>query len=173
MEKLPTPVIHHSDSRPRPRPHPKSRLLGFCFALLVLYTLVSRVFVDRSIRVASVPIDASSIAEKCRKLDLKPGPPPDFHRRAVSDRFQPGTRPTLIRNATIWTGRVDGLEVVSGDLYLEGGIIHSVAEVDPALLARYAESIDVLDAHGAWVSPGCVSFRAKYKFIPEFHIAMC
>ena len=43
-----------------------------------------------------VPLRAQEWLEKCQLLDVPPGPPPNFHARAVSDRFVPGTSPTLI-----------------------------------------------------------------------------
>jgi hypothetical protein len=57
-------------------------------------------------------------------LHVLPGPPGDFNLRTESDRFVPGTHSVLIKNATIWTGRVDGLEIIkSGDVYLKNGLI--------------------------------------------------
>ena len=41
-------------------------------------------------------------------------------------RTQPGTKPTLIRNATIWTGKGNGTVVVSGDILLGDWIIKAV-----------------------------------------------
>ena len=45
----------------------------------------------------------------------------------------------LLKNATIWTGRVNGYEVVKGDLLLNKGIIQSVGHVA-------AEMIDGIQA---------------------------
>ena len=33
--------------------------------------------------------------DRCRSLTVPPGPPADFHTRSASDRFEPGTRPTV------------------------------------------------------------------------------
>ena len=44
-----------------------------------------------------LPLHAEDILDKCRLLDVPPGPPPDFHARPRSDRFVPGTKPTLIQ----------------------------------------------------------------------------
>lgn len=107
---------------------------------------------------ASVPLSAQKNLEECRAIDTKPGPLPAFFQREVSDRFVPGTKPVWIRNATIWTGRVQGLEVISGDLLLSGGIIRAVGFVPSELRSAYKD-VEELDAHGAWVSPGCVCLR--------------
>jgi cytosine/adenosine deaminase-related metal-dependent hydrolase len=62
----------------------------------------------------------------------------------------------LIRNATIWTGRVNGLEIIKGDLVLEKGLIKAVGVVPKDILtALEKEDPEVVDAKGAWVTPGC------------------
>jgi dihydroorotase-like cyclic amidohydrolase len=63
-----------------------------------------------------------------------------------------GTKPTLIRNATIWTGLDDGKEVIQGDILIDKGLIKKVWS-DSVDLRSYA-NVEVLDAAGAWVSPG-------------------
>ncbi|KAJ2983834.1 hypothetical protein NUW54_g10591 [Trametes sanguinea] len=65
----------------------------------------------------SLPFDAQSILSRCESLQLLPGPPADFYSRSRSDRFQPGTSPVIIRNATIWTGFSNGSEIVHGDIF--------------------------------------------------------
>lgn len=66
----------------------------------------------------------------CRDNAHQPGPPADFGDRTTSDRFVPGTKAVLIRNATIWTGEDMGNEVLeSSDLLLDGGIIKAVGSV--------------------------------------------
>lgn len=62
---------------------------------------------------------------------------------------------TPLQNASIWTGRVDGLEVLKGDILLDGGLIKSVGHVEQYVLDTYEDLVTV-DAAGAWVSPGCV-----------------
>ncbi|KAH9930389.1 composite domain of metallo-dependent hydrolase [Amylocystis lapponica] len=115
---------------------------------------------------ATVPLHASEISDKCRLLDVKPGPPPDFNQRAKSDRFVPGTPPTLIKNASIWTGRVDGLEVLQGDLLFDKGIIQQVGLVNAGLLAAY-DNLRIVDAQGAWVSPGIVDLHSHIGLDPS------
>ena len=58
-----------------------------------------------------------------------------------------------LQNATVWTGGADGLEVVNGDILLDGGIIKRVGDVGVDLLAQYTD-IARVDAKGQWVSPG-------------------
>ena len=125
------------------------------FLLLAIFSLYSCFYPTP--HVSRAPKNAE-IFEKCRNLHAKPAPQAGFGKRSTSDRFQPGTKATLIRNATIWTGRVDGFEIVQGDLLLEGGIIKDVGLVDSAAM----HALDVEDAGGAWVTPGyglCATIR--------------
>ncbi|TFY56157.1 hypothetical protein EVJ58_g7809 [Rhodofomes roseus] len=142
----------------------KTRVLCFIAAgLLTLSALVS-VLLSHASFIAServqrvqVPLHAAEILRKCAALELKPGPPQDFHTRAQSDRFQPGTKPLLIRNATLWTGHLDGLEVVQGNLYLDKGLIRDVGEVAVDMLD---EEVTIIDANGAWVTPGIIDVHS-------------
>ncbi len=94
-----------------------------------------------------VPLDAQSTLAKCRSLQLKPGPPPDFYSRTQSDRFQVGTASVLIRNAKIWTGNDSGREVLGGDIFLDKGIIKAVGHVPRDILDKYA-AVTTIDAEG-------------------------
>ncbi|KAF9052269.1 hypothetical protein BDZ89DRAFT_1056627 [Hymenopellis radicata] len=108
-----------------------------------------------------IPLHAEEALQKCRVLDIPPGPPPDFHLRKESDRFVPGTKATLIKNATIWTGGHSGKEVVSGDLLLDKGIIKAIGHVDTDVLASFnADELTSYDVEGAWVSPGIVDLHS-------------
>jgi hypothetical protein len=104
-------------------------------------------------RTETLPINAEAIVAQCRALHLTPGPPDDFQSRTQSDRFEEGTRPTLIRNATIWTGLDEGNEVIQGDILIDKGLVKKVGSVDESILRSYAD-VAVLDAAGSWVSPG-------------------
>ncbi|KAJ7772340.1 hypothetical protein B0H16DRAFT_1769097 [Mycena metata] len=67
--------------------------------------------------------------------------------RTHSDGFEQGTRPPLIRNATIWTGRHDGKQVILGDRpwpHQATGTVGSPAYVD----------IEEVDAASASSNPG-------------------
>ena len=103
----------------------------------------------------NVPFDAPEIIQKCRALKALPAPPSNFHRRTHSDRFVNGTPPTLFRNASIWTGRNSGNEVVSGDLLIDKGLIKAIGFIEETSLAEYKDLV-VIDAEGAWITPGYV-----------------
>ncbi|KAJ6491350.1 hypothetical protein C8R47DRAFT_1045160 [Mycena vitilis] len=105
------------------------------------------------------PINAESIIARCSALHLTAGPPDDFQSRTQSDRFQEGTKPTLIQNATIWTGLDEGNEVVRGDILMDKGLIKKVGHVEDAILRSYADIV-VLDVAGSWVSPGIVDLHS-------------
>ncbi|CAK5283111.1 unnamed protein product [Mycena citricolor] len=129
------------------------------FALLNFRSIPTRPHLTR------LPINADTILARCRTLHAKPVPPgPEYYARRQSDRFEPGTRAVLLRNATIWTGRADGLEVVRGDMLMDGGVIVSVGDVPAALLV--AGEYDVLDVAGAWVTPGLVDMHAHFAVDP-------
>ncbi|KAJ6532734.1 carbohydrate esterase family 9 protein [Mycena vulgaris] len=96
---------------------------------------------------------------QCSALHLTPGPPDDFHARTQSDRFVEGTKPTLIRNASIWTGLDSGDEIVYGDILIDKGLIKKLGSVDESTLRSYADVV-VLNAAGAWVSPGIVDLHS-------------
>lgn len=104
-----------------------------------------------------IPLDAVEVQARCRSLNIKPGPPSGFHDRTMSDRFVEGTKHVWIQNATIWTGRVQGLEVIQGDVLLMNGMIKAVGDVDSQLVGlRDHGEVEILDAHGAYVTPGYV-----------------
>ncbi|KAF8904152.1 hypothetical protein CPB85DRAFT_1225892 [Mucidula mucida] len=127
-------------------------LLCGCLSMLTFY----RISQDDP-AVPLLPLHAEETISKCQKLHSIPSPPPGFSAREQSDRFVPGTRPTLFKNATLWTGRDAGLEVVHGDLLIDGGIIKSIGIVDAG---AYGDELDVVDVEGAWVSPGIVDLHS-------------
>jgi hypothetical protein len=123
----------------------------------------------------NVPFDAADIIDKCHALNALPAPPSNFHQRTHSDRFAHGTPPTLFRNASIWTGRNSGNEVVAGDLLIDKGLIKAIGHIEDTTLAEY-EDLVVTDAEGAWITPGCVvlnmvicSFLKPFPSIVDLH----
>ncbi|KAJ6469480.1 hypothetical protein C8R45DRAFT_1218581 [Mycena sanguinolenta] len=129
---------------------------------LVLFALFSYTFTYLlwpNAATENLPIKSSAIIARCRALDLTPGPPDGFGSRTQSDRFEEGTRPTLIRNATIWTGLDEGNEVIRGDILIDKGLIKKVRSVDEPTLHSYA-GLEVVDAMGAWVSPGLIDLHS-------------
>lgn len=140
--------------RPRRRRYLSSRAALLLPLLLACgYTGVFTAFNFRPNVFVKVPINAQQILQQCRNLDTIPSPPLDFHSRTESDRFVTGTKPTLIKNATIWTGNVDGLEIVLGDILLDKGIIQAVGEISAHVLDAYRD-VSTIEANGSWVSPG-------------------
>lgn len=152
MDKIPPPnttVPRKSTSRL------KTRLLALVTLSLGLVTFFG-VHTGNSFggsHIHTVPINAKEILDKCRQLQLPAGPPSNFHERTVSDRFQAGTPPLLVKNATIWTGRVSGYEVVRGDILIDNGIIQAIGDIDDIRL-RGVSGLTTVDAAGAWVTPG-------------------
>ncbi|RDB24983.1 Imidazolonepropionase [Hypsizygus marmoreus] len=145
---------------PPGRGFPVAMLLG----VTVLATVFSLSFVQMKLQAgdsesARLPINAAQVLQKCRLLDVQPGPTADFQFRTQSDRFSEGTPPTLLRNATIWTGHVSGHEVVKGDLLLDKGLIKAVGEIDQGALNAYSDLVEI-DVAGAWVSPGIVDLHS-------------
>ena len=103
----------------------------------------------------NVPLDAAEIIDKCNALKALPVPPRDFHQRLHSDRFVHGTPPTLFKNASIWTGRASGNEIVVGDLLIDQGLIKAIGSIKDTTLTEYKDLV-VIDAEGAWITPGYV-----------------
>lgn len=137
----------------------RARLLPVLFLAFILSALAfgfnanHLLATNPALRFQTVPSNANDILNQCRQLKLPAGPPKNFHDRTVSDRFEPGTPPTLINNATIWTGRVSGYEVVKGSVLIDKGIIQAIGDIEPAYLNGFPGLVTV-DAGGAWVTPG-------------------
>ncbi|KAJ6553541.1 composite domain of metallo-dependent hydrolase [Mycena vulgaris] len=146
-----------------PVPLPRTRrtrpqlVLALLALLLASNFLVFNAFFQPQ-KAVNLPLHADRILAQCRALDVKPAPAPSFHLRTESDRFQPGTRAVLVKNTTIWTGRMDGLEVLKGDIFMNGGIIVATGVVEQSLLDLLEH--DVVDAQGAWVTPGIVDMHS-------------
>lgn len=91
---------------------------------------------------------------------MQAGPPQDFYSRTHSDRFEKGTRPVLVKNTKIWTGRKNGTEVVHGDILMDKGIIKDIGSLRGTSSESYGRGLMVLDAKGAWVTPGLVDIHS-------------
>ncbi|KAF8889894.1 hypothetical protein BD779DRAFT_1610936 [Infundibulicybe gibba] len=127
------------------------------FVLLPLY--LGFLFLWRHQR--SVPLDPTLVA-RCSSLHTPAGPLPSSPWRSTgpSDRYVPETPPTLIRNARIWTGVRNGTEIVFGDVLLQNGRITALGYIPPRLLRSVGSQMNVLDAHGMWVTPGLVDLHS-------------
>ncbi len=101
------------------------------------------------------PAQLASVQARCASLQLTPKSVPDTT-RTKSERSVEGTKPLLIKNATIWTGRLDGEEIIyGGDVLLEDGVIQAVGRVGEGVIANIeGAEAEVLEAKGAWVTPG-------------------
>jgi hypothetical protein len=92
------------------------RWLAFavCVAIAIWATGARSPVPNEVSQARSYPPNLHRILSKCHSLKRRPGPPPEFYTRRVSDRFEEGTPATLITNATIFTGSLNGTEVVYG-----------------------------------------------------------
>lgn len=134
--------------------------LGYCALAVTLTILASNYYLitgfgynGSSGRVQRIPLNAQQILSKCASLNAIPGSPANFAAREVSDRFENGTKPTLIRDATIWTGRDNGTEVIFGDVLLDKGLVKGIGHIPPHYLQATSD-LHIVDAYRAWVTPG-------------------
>ncbi|KAG2041106.1 hypothetical protein BDR03DRAFT_1089407 [Suillus americanus] len=105
----------------------------------------------------------SQILSKCAYTQARPGPPPHFHARIQSDRYAENTKPILVRNATIWTAANDGHEVLTGDLLMHRGLVKAIGDVPLSMIQQLElenVNLEIVDAHGAWVTPGIVDLHS-------------
>ncbi|KAG6911242.1 hypothetical protein DXG01_003109 [Tephrocybe rancida] len=109
--------------------------------------------------IQNVPINAQEILAQCMSLRSAPGPSQAFHSREVSDRYEPGTNATFIKNAVIFTGGKNGNEVIHGSILMDKGIIKSIGNVPEHIVAESPHAT-VVDAKGAWVTPGLVDLHS-------------
>ncbi|KZT52269.1 hypothetical protein CALCODRAFT_476127 [Calocera cornea HHB12733] len=143
---------------PPPAPHRRARVARLLVLALTSYLLLrfSGLGLPWSREPVYRPANADRILAQCRALPLLPTPPANFAQRRVSDRFEPGTPPTLVVNGTIWLGED---QVVRGDLYMDGGVIRAIGYVPPALYENVA-GVVVVQAEGAWITPGIVDLHS-------------
>jgi len=134
--------------------------LGLVFITFTISQLGSTTTFHHHHHRAERPQHASSILSRCRQLKVKAGPPSDFHSRSHSERFEAGTRPVLVRNAQIWTGKKNGTEVIHGDILLDKGIIKSIGHLSSAELLEFGKELMEVDAKGAWATPGIVDIHS-------------
>jgi hypothetical protein len=104
-------------------------------------------------RSVTLPLHAEATLQKCSTLHVLPGPPTDFAQRTKSDRFVDGTRATLLRNASLWTGDASQYEIHGADILLDKGMIKFVGYASEKDLAKYGDFVTV-DVGGSWVTPG-------------------
>ncbi|KAI0776137.1 composite domain of metallo-dependent hydrolase [Trametes elegans] len=102
-------------------------------------------------------LTAQDILRQCAGLLDVAESPSNILGRERSDRYEPGTRPTLIKNVTLWTGARNGTEIVYGDILLDKGLVRGIGYIPEALYND--DDTDVVDAHGGWVTPGLVDMN--------------
>ncbi len=61
----------------------------------------------------------------------------------------PRIKPTLIKNAKIWTGLHNGTQVPEADIFIDKGLLIGVGTFGDSQLQAYGSSLEVVDAHGA------------------------
>ncbi|GJJ16001.1 hypothetical protein Clacol_010280 [Clathrus columnatus] len=136
-------------------------ILSLSFTYLVLSNLSSS---ESFVSVPS-PSHIYNLQSRCAELQSKPGVPSDFYTRTESDRFQKGTNPVLIRNATIWTGENDGHEIVKGDVFLDRGIIQWIGGEEMSNNDRTGNDVAIVEANGGYITPGEGEKKLSYSLI--------
>jgi hypothetical protein len=136
--------------------------------LLALLCLVPIIFLGPHLNPATEsfifrkykPKNAADIVARCRRLAMPVASFPKSYSRSHSDRFEEGTRPVLIQNARIWTGKKNGTEVVHADILLDKGLIKSIGHLRGFATQTYGKEVDIVDAKGSWVTPGLVDLHS-------------
>ncbi|TFY65178.1 hypothetical protein EVJ58_g2131 [Rhodofomes roseus] len=171
MEKvLPVPSLsERSGDRPRAKRRFSRRLVIGVLVLLALLLVSTRVPTLYAV-LRPLPPHATTALSRCRSLSLAPGPPADFHKRKVSDRFVHGTKPYLLKNGRIWTGLENGTEVVHADILLNKGIIESIGHIGHLQLKNYKDDVVTVDLKGAWVTPGIVDLHSHLGVSSSPHL---
>jgi hypothetical protein len=127
--------------------------LSVCFTWTFRSSPVTSFSANESRRIFSVK-QQQDILGRCAAIRAEPGPPADFLvGRDKSDRFEPGTNATLIRNANIFTGEKNGTVFYRGDILLDKGIIRAIGDI-PGRVIENTPNLTTVEANGAWVTPG-------------------
>nr|XP_031860080.1 uncharacterized protein CI109_004444 [Kwoniella shandongensis]KAA5527152.1 hypothetical protein CI109_004444 [Kwoniella shandongensis] len=140
--------------------HPLSLLIGVL--LLLLTTFITHQFdFEFPFPSPSKPLPGF-IQEGIKQCEIIARPPPNpkpfDEKRKFNDRFVKGTKPTWLKNGTVWTGEKDGTEILYGaDLYLDGGVVRKIGSPDElAAFVKDKSDVDEIELGGAWVTPGIV-----------------
>ncbi|ORX38692.1 hypothetical protein BD324DRAFT_621954 [Kockovaella imperatae] len=155
------------------------------FLLIGLFYLLTRKDVAAGFPWPSKPAPTTLPAfieegiEQCKIVQRSVEQPKWDKKRTKNDRFVPGTRPTWLKNGTVWTGDQDGEEILKGhDILLDGGVIRKIGSSDdiqafiasdPRLTSKSVASSDStrelvvvheVELDGAWVTPGIVDLHS-------------
>jgi len=146
----------------RSQKHQRYSLAFFALSLIALFYLPSFWTLSLNQSVSQrVPAHSTRILSRCTELKTLPGFPVDFYSRSKSNRFDARTKSVLIRNGTLWTGSDSGKEHFQGDILLDGGIIKWIGGNGLEQARKYSgQSITIVDAEGAWVTPGIVDMHS-------------
>ncbi|KAJ3507229.1 hypothetical protein NLJ89_g6423 [Agrocybe chaxingu] len=122
---------------------------------------------------SGLKIQRASLQAQCADVRAAAGPPSSFNPssrlRDSNDHWVPGTPPTLLRNAKIWTGAGNGTEIVSGDVLLDRGLVVNVGSIPAKVLQAVRKNsrrdgskaeLRVVDVGGKWVTPGLVDLHS-------------
>jgi hypothetical protein len=169
IEKLPLhaeSITSEDDESNKSHPKSKSSALKLTlstpalFLILLYFITPSSIYHSFPFPSKPAPPTPKYIQEGIQQCKIIALPPPSFkpsdERRKFSDRFVEGTGPVLLKNGTVWTGEADGTEVVyGGNVWLEGGVIRKVGKSeDLEEMMKERKDVEVVDLHGAWVTPG-------------------
>lgn len=163
-------------TQPKPRRHAgrvrRSRAIKFltaaCLALIVLSQWKQASYTERASPKRNVARLQSELAS-CAKLQSKPQDPIGLGRERNA-RYIDGGKPTLIRNATIWVGEPlkgtseadaragKGWEWITGDVYLEHGLIKRVEHATP--LSSVPKDTLEIDARGRLLTSGIIDMHS-------------
>ncbi|KAF7334286.1 Carbohydrate esterase family 9 protein [Mycena sanguinolenta] len=133
--------MEKSAGYPLPKSKQRVKPVQLILLLFALFSYTLTYLLWPNAATETLPINSPAIIAQCIALQLTPGPPDDFGSRTQSDRFEEGTKPTLIRNATIWTGLDEGNEVIHGDILIDKGLIK---KTQPAAGFRLGECLDAI-----------------------------
>ncbi|KAK0188101.1 carbohydrate esterase family 9 protein [Armillaria mellea] len=157
--------MEKNTSPPLPRRlRQSSRSIGI---VILVFFLVPIAITRTFFTTPHIPPHAAATLARCQHLQHSAGPPPNFYDRTENDRFVPGTKPTLIKNAKIWTGLHNGTQVLEADILVDKGLIMGVGSYGHSQLEAYGSNLEVVDAHGAWVTPGIVDLHSHLGDYPS------
>ncbi len=150
----------------------RSRAIKFitvaCLALIVMSQWKQSWYTER----AAPNLSAARLhadLQTCLKLQSKPQDPIGLGRERNA-RYVDGGKPTLIKNATIWVGEPvagtseadapagKGWEWISGDVYVEYGLIQRVEDAIAA--ASLSADTLVVEAHGRLLTSGIIDMHS-------------
>lgn len=171
---LPLDLHHHRPRRQCTMQRTLSALillssLVIACSYLELFDGVQNILLHKHRKHKHKPHNADDIIGHCRRLRAKVDSEEDeFWKRSVSDRFEEGTAPVLIKNGRIWTGRKNGTQILHGDILLDKGLIKDVGSLNVASLEETFGNgrLRVVDVQGAWVTPGIVDIHTHMANAP-------